>query len=196
MADAINFPGSNFTFTAPPERDDVRDLHTFRQPEGPCNVSCWQLRPEELDEVARTGCVFLSVMSGLHFYPAFVGSESVVRSVVVDYGKVWDRGPWPPAIATRAGGLPRAIFSASFCPTEDPAVVDEKWNEWESARRRARVQAASARTYALSPEALERAIAAMTPHVNDDMDENMRRAWLTDLAFAAVSAALATGDEA
>jgi hypothetical protein len=196
MADAINFPGSNFTFTAPPDRDDVRDLHTFRQPEGPCNVSCWQLRPDELDEVARTGCVFLSVMSGLHFYPAFVGSESVVRSVVVDYGKVWDRGPWPPAVAHAGGGLPRAIFSAGFHATEDSAVVDEKWNEWESARRRARVQAACARGYALSPTAIARAVEAMTPLVNDDMDDGMRRAWLSDLAYAAVSAALATGEAA
>lgn len=195
MADAINFPGSNFTFTAPTDREDVGDLHTFRQHDGPSNVSCWQLRPDELDEVVRTGCVFLSVMSGMQFYPAFVGAESVVRSVVVDYGKVWDRGPWPPAVAPAGGGLPRAIFAAGFHATEDPAVVDEKWDEWECARRRARVQAACARGYALSPEAMERAIAAISPHVSNDMDEGMRRAWLRDLATAAVSAALATGDE-
>lgn len=114
MADAINFPGSNFTFSAPPDRDDVRDLQTFRQPDGPCNVSCWQLRPEELDEVNRTGCVFLSVMSGFSFYPAFVGAESVVRGVVVDYGKVWDRGPYPPA-PVAAGGL-RAPCSRRASP--------------------------------------------------------------------------------
>lgn len=193
MADAINFPGSNFTFTAPSGREDVRDLHTFRQPEGPCNVSCWRLRPEELDEVNRTGCVFLSVMSGFSFYPTFVGAESVVRSVVVDYGRVWDRGPWPPAPAA-ADGLPRALFAANFVVTEDPAVVDEKWAEWNDSRRKARVQAACARAYALSPEARERAIAAMTPLVSEDMDDAMRRAWLADLAHAAVSAALATGD--
>lgn len=193
MADAINFPGSNFTFTAPPDSDDVRDLHTFRQPEGPCNVSCWQLRPEELDEVNRTGCVFLSVMSGLHFYPAFVGAESVVRSVVVDYGKVWDRGPYPPD-PVAAGGLPRALFAANFIATEDPSVVEEKWQEWPEARRAARVQAAEARGYALSPEAIARAVEAMTPHVSEDMDETMRRAWLTDLATVAINAALATGE--
>ncbi|ALC13799.1 hypothetical protein [Sphingopyxis sp. 113P3] len=193
MADAIKFPGSNFTFTAPPERDDVRDLHTFRQPGGPCNVSCWQLRPEELDEVNRTGRVFLSVMSGLQFYPAFVGAESVVRSVVVDYGKVWDRGPWPPAPAPE-GGLPRALFAANFIATEDPTVVAEKWQDWPDARRKARVQAACARSYALSAEAIGRAIEAMTPLVSEDMDENMRRAWLTDLATVAINAALATGE--
>ena len=91
MADAIDFPGSNFTFKAPEGRDDIGDLHTFRQRNGPCNVSCWRLRPEELDEINRTGCVFLSVLSGGTFFPSFVGSESTVRSVVVDYGQVWSR---------------------------------------------------------------------------------------------------------
>lgn len=193
MADAVKFRGSNFTFTAPPDRDDVRDLHTFRQHGGPCNVSCWELRPDELDEVIRTGKVFLSVMSGMSFYPAFVGSESVVRSVVVDYGKVWDRGDVV-SCAPPDGGLPRALFNADFVATEDPAVVEEKWQEWPEARRRARVQAAEARIYMLSPEAITRAVAAMTPHVNEDMDEQMRTAWLSDLAFEAINAALQNGD--
>lgn len=193
MADAINFPGSNFTFTAPPDRDDVRDLHSFRQHDGPCNVSCWELRPEELDEVNRTGKVFLSVMSGLSFYPTFVGSERMVRSVVVDYGKVWDRGPWPPAPGE---GLPRALFAANFVATEDPAIVHQKWNEWPEARRKARVQAAEVRGYALSPAAIDRAVAAMTPHVSEEMDDGMRRAWLSDLAFEAINAALQNGDRA
>ncbi len=89
MADAVDFKGSNFTFSAPPDRDDVCDLHTFRQHGGPCNVSAWKLRPEELEEINRTGVVYLSVMSGRTLYPAFLGSESVVRSVVVDYGAIW-----------------------------------------------------------------------------------------------------------
>lgn len=143
----------------------------------------------------RTGCVFLSVMSGMQFYPAFLGAESVVRSVVVDYGKVWDRRPYPPA-PVAAGGLPRALFAANFIATEDRAIIDEKWGEWNDSRRKARVQAACARAYALSPEAMERAIAAMSPHVTEHMDEGMRRAWLTDLATVAISAALATGDGA
>lgn len=195
MADAVNFPGSNFTFTAPPDRDDVRDLHTFRQHDGPCNVSCWELRPEEVDEVNRTGKVFLSVMSGLSFYPAFVGSESVVRSVVVDYGKVWDRGDVV-SCSPDAGGLPRALFAANFIATENTAVIDEKWEEWNDSRRKARVQAACARSYALSPLAIARAVEAMTPLVSEDMDEAMRRAWLADLAVEAINAALQDGDRA
>ena len=90
MAYPVQFPGANFVFTAPAGRDDIGDLFTFRQPNGPCNVSCWKLTPEELEEVTRTGCVFLSVMSGRMFFPVFVGSEQACRSVVVDSGKVWE----------------------------------------------------------------------------------------------------------
>lgn len=92
MAEAIPFPGANFVFAAPEGRDDIVDLHTFRQPNGPANVSCWHLTAEELAEINRTGCVFLSVMSGRLFFPAFVGSESTVRALVVDCGAVWERG--------------------------------------------------------------------------------------------------------
>lgn len=91
MAEAIKFPGANMVFKAPPGREDIVDLHNFRQPNGPANVSCWKLTPEELEEINRTGCVFLSVMSGNNFFPAFVGSEGVVRSVVADYGMLWER---------------------------------------------------------------------------------------------------------
>lgn len=91
MAEAVDFAGSNFTFKAPADREDIGDLHTFRQPNGPCNVSCWKLSAEELEEINRTGCVYLSILSGRIFFPAFVGSESTVRSVVVDYGQPWAR---------------------------------------------------------------------------------------------------------
>jgi hypothetical protein len=91
MAHPVKFAGSNFTFLAPPDRDDIGDLHTFRQPNGPANVSCWQLTADELEEVIRTGRVFISVNSGRIFFPVFVGSESVCRSVVVDSGAVWVR---------------------------------------------------------------------------------------------------------
>jgi hypothetical protein len=46
----------------------------------------------ELREVCQTGRVFLAVMSGTEFYPAFVGSENVTRGVLADCGSVWKRG--------------------------------------------------------------------------------------------------------
>lgn len=92
MAEGIDFPGRNFTLKAPPGRTDVVDLHAFLQPDGPANVSCWRLSAEELAEVNRTGCIYLSVLLGRVFYPAFVGSESSVRALVSAYGSVWERG--------------------------------------------------------------------------------------------------------
>ena len=88
MAHPIDFPGSNFKFVAPPNREDISDLHTFRNEV--CNVTCWQLTPAELEEIIRTGCVWVNQMIGMgQMQPLFVGSESVTRSVVVDYGKIW-----------------------------------------------------------------------------------------------------------
>jgi len=84
MAYPIVFDGCNKVYKAPPGRDDVGDLAVYSN--GSCIVSCWQLTPEELEEVNRTGCVFMSSMSGDVLFPQFVGSRSVVRSVIVDYG--------------------------------------------------------------------------------------------------------------
>jgi hypothetical protein len=45
--------------------------------------------------VNRTGCVFLSVLSGRTFYPVYLGSEESVRRLVADYGPVWNRSGEP-----------------------------------------------------------------------------------------------------
>jgi hypothetical protein len=90
MATAVHFEGANKVYGAPEGRDDVRSLHTFCN--GTCIVSAWELSDEELAEITRTRRVFLNVMSGTVLYPVFVGSESVVRSLVVDYGAIWKGG--------------------------------------------------------------------------------------------------------
>lgn len=87
MAHPSNFPGANLTFKAPEGRDDVQDLHTFSN--GVCVVSCWDLTDAEIEQIVRTRQVWLSVMCGPNFFPTYVGSESTVRSVVVDYGRIW-----------------------------------------------------------------------------------------------------------
>lgn len=89
MAAAVDFLGSNKVFHAPAGREDVSDLHTFFN--GACIVSAWQPTDAEIEEIVRTRRIFLSSFSGMVLYPVFLGSESVVRSVVVDYGKVWGR---------------------------------------------------------------------------------------------------------
>lgn len=87
MAQAVDFPGSNMILKAPDGVENVSDLHTYTN--GACSVSCWQLSPEELAEVARTGRIYLSVFSGRSQPPVFVGGEGEVRGLVVDYGGVW-----------------------------------------------------------------------------------------------------------
>ena len=91
MAEPVAFAGANFTYKAPADRDDIRDLVVFRQPKGPCNVACWQLDEDELREVTRTGQVFLLVASGSVIYPTFVGSEENARALALQYGPVWAR---------------------------------------------------------------------------------------------------------
>ena len=88
MADLINdWPHANFTFRAPQGRDDVLDANVFRN--RAYIVLPWQLTREELEEVSRTGRVFLSIL-GHGMPPVRVGSESDIRAMVADYG-VWPK---------------------------------------------------------------------------------------------------------
>lgn len=91
MAEPIPFAGANRILRAPAGREEtVQDLHTFTN--GHCSVSCWRFTTEEVAEINRTGSFFLSVFSGPSQPPVFIGSETTVRGVVVDYGGVWKRG--------------------------------------------------------------------------------------------------------
>jgi len=90
MAEAIQFSGANMLLRAPAAmRESVNDLWAFTN--GKCSVSCWQLSPDEIEEVARTGKIFLSVFSGSSQPPVVLGSEESVRAVVADSGGVWKR---------------------------------------------------------------------------------------------------------
>ncbi len=91
MAYGIDFKGSNKRYGPPlgVSEDQCKTLNTFNN--GQCIVSCWELTKEELEEINRTGKIFLSVWSGNTLFPVLVGSEDVVRSVVADYGAVWKR---------------------------------------------------------------------------------------------------------
>ncbi len=60
------FEGSNFVFTKPKDMTDEQcgDLPVFKgsDMEGvPVIISCWKFSREDLDEIERTGCVFLSI---------------------------------------------------------------------------------------------------------------------------------------
>jgi hypothetical protein len=87
MATGENFHGANMVLQPPPGSENVEPLHTFTN--GYCSVSCWRLSAEELAEVNRTGCVFVSILSGRTQPPVFVSTESVMRGFLVDYGGTW-----------------------------------------------------------------------------------------------------------
>lgn len=76
MATPIEFPESNTVLKAAPGTEEwVRDLPIFRQglsflPNGvrmdQCVVSCWELSPEELAEVVKTGKIYFQCFGGTH----------------------------------------------------------------------------------------------------------------------------------
>jgi hypothetical protein len=63
MAKPVGFDQANTVLGPPPGRaDEIDPLFIYRY-NGQC-VSCWRLSPEELEEVKRTGCIFVNVLSG------------------------------------------------------------------------------------------------------------------------------------
>lgn len=81
MAETINFPGANVRLDAPPGLEEqVHDIVAYK---GPCTcgdcpeqvVTCWRLSPEELEQVKKTGVVWLYLM-GPSMQPAYIGTDS------------------------------------------------------------------------------------------------------------------------
>lgn len=87
MGIAVDFKGTNITFTAPEGNQEVRSLKAYTN--GSTVVQCWQFTKEELEEIQRTGKVFITLLCGVNLPPLFIGTEEDVRSVVADYGTVW-----------------------------------------------------------------------------------------------------------
>lgn len=92
MGHAVDFYGSNFTFSAPPDREDIYDLKCFFN--GKATAFCIQLTPEELEEVRDTGKVWCTIFTpevngSPLFLPVFIGGQDNVRSVMLDRGGVW-----------------------------------------------------------------------------------------------------------
>jgi hypothetical protein len=86
MGYPVEFKGASHNFSAPPgEEERCGSLPCFLN--GTMVVSAWKLTPEELEAVKETGVVYISMWSGTKVWPHFVGSESSVRGLVVDFGK-------------------------------------------------------------------------------------------------------------
>lgn len=91
MGRAVKFQGVN-RLLGPPEgvsEEQCATLPVFSN--GAVCVSSWELSPEEMLQVVRTGRVWLGVWSGRTQPAVFLGSEDSTRAVVVDFGGVWPR---------------------------------------------------------------------------------------------------------
>lgn len=93
MAQPTDFEGANLSLGAPRGRDDVAELRVMKNRQSV--VSCWELSPEELAEVMRTGKVYLAVM-GENMAPAYVASETEMRLFTADFGML-PKQPTDPA---------------------------------------------------------------------------------------------------
>lgn len=61
MAEPIPFKEANVNFTAPDAHPEVLDLPALRTDTN--IISCWRLTKPEIEEVARSGILWLSIMS-------------------------------------------------------------------------------------------------------------------------------------
>jgi hypothetical protein len=91
MGEPVEFDGCNLRLLPPAgDEDTVMAMYAFRN--GRDTVSCWRLAESELEEVMRTGCVWLDVATGRSPPPpVYVGSGEAVRALAADVG-VWRRG--------------------------------------------------------------------------------------------------------
>ena len=85
MAQPVDFTGTNVIMKAPRGSEEiVQDVRAFRNEQ--CCITCWNLTADEIEEVNRTGRIFLSVHYGGGMPPVFVGGEDSVREISADYG--------------------------------------------------------------------------------------------------------------
>jgi len=92
MATGIAFPESNLTLGAPTPEDAAAGtvyslpVHRYRDLDGQTHcLSKWQLSPEELEEVQRTGVVWFNSWGATHA-PIWISGTDPFRSIDVALG--------------------------------------------------------------------------------------------------------------
>ena len=78
MANPVGFEGANHLICAPEGStpEECCDLPVAQDEIQ--TVSCWRLTPEELEEVNRTGVVWLSILSHT-IYPQLISGKALVH---------------------------------------------------------------------------------------------------------------------
>lgn len=82
MADIVKFPEANTTYVG----TGCLDLPVFREVDengSTILISCWQLSPEEMAEVARTGRIYLHIWGGQQ-PPVYVNGHRPFVAKAVD----------------------------------------------------------------------------------------------------------------
>ena len=88
MAETQYFNGANAHYGPPPGLEEMIGwLHCFKN--GNTVVSAWKPSAEELEKLNNGEMIFISIMSGEHVIPCYVGCEESCKAVVSDTGKVW-----------------------------------------------------------------------------------------------------------
>jgi hypothetical protein len=85
MAKSVKFDGAN-KYYGPPDGKEDAVLGAWAHTNGVTVTLCWEMTPEELTEIARTGKVWVSHFTGGHLFPHYIGTEDGVRDVNADYG--------------------------------------------------------------------------------------------------------------
>jgi len=90
----VKFNEFNKVLTPPEGMDNCIPLHVFN--DGVASVSCWQPTPEELEEINRTGCVWVIVYSGQSAPPISVTGNYPFARVEVPTPDITNEGDGEP----------------------------------------------------------------------------------------------------
>lgn len=95
MAESIEFEGINRQFQTPVENPEEDGPFLNLPPmwgynNGTLTFTRWQLTPEEIMEIAKTGEVWLAVRTGTRpMQPHWLGSLSFIKERCSDFGGLW-----------------------------------------------------------------------------------------------------------
>jgi hypothetical protein len=90
MGSPVEFKGQNNVLKAPKGRDNLScsDLPVFNNKVS--STSCWQLSQDEIEEIVKTGKIYVTVWFGMSQPPIYVGDEESTRGLIADNG-VWSK---------------------------------------------------------------------------------------------------------
>lgn len=95
MGKSIEFNGMNRHFVSPIDNafDGTFDqVRMWGYSNGITTFTKWELTPDEIMEIAKTGHVWLAVRCGKRpMQPHWLGSERFIRYMFTDQGGLWDR---------------------------------------------------------------------------------------------------------